>query len=95
MSPLAFINHLFNFIAPALAVGYLCALAGLIGRIGARGAESRMAWWKQGLVNFAAGATALAGGLIALGQDGRLASYAALVLACGTSQWIVSRGWRR
>jgi hypothetical protein len=91
MGLLDFIDHFLNFVAPAFAVGFLCAL---LGRFGARPAGERMAWWVQGMVNFIVGVAVLLGGLIVLGQDGRLATYAALALACGTSQWIVSGQWR-
>ncbi|MBB3177389.1 hypothetical protein [Variovorax sp. Sphag1AA] len=92
MAPLDFLNHLLNFIAPAFAVGFLCAL---LGRVGQRPAGKRLAWWAQGAVNFVVGVVVLAAGLFFFGQDGRMATYAALVVACGTSQWIVSGGWRR
>jgi hypothetical protein len=92
MGPLDFFNHLLNFIAPAFAVGFLCAL---LGRFGGRASGGRLAWWVQGAINFIVGVAVLLGGLIVLGQDGRLATYAVLVLACGTSQWMVSGGWRR
>ena len=92
MAPLDFLTHLFNFIAPAFAVGFLCAL---LGRVGQRAAGKRMAWWVQGIVNFVVGVTVLAVGLVVFGQDGRMATYAALVAACGTSQWRVSGGGRR
>jgi hypothetical protein len=91
MGLLDFTNHLLNFIAPALAVGFLCALFGCFG---ARSSGKRIAWWIQGAINCIVGVAVLLGGLIVWGQDGRLATYAALALACGTSQWIGSGGWR-
>jgi len=90
MSLLDLLNHLVNFVAPALAVGFLCALAGRV--FGPKAGVS--AWWIQGAVNTGAGAVALLGGLILSGRDGTMAAYVALMLACGTSQWLVSRGWR-
>ncbi|SEA92659.1 hypothetical protein [Variovorax sp. YR216] len=92
MDPLDFINHLLNFMAPAFAVGFLCEL---LGRVGQRPAGKRIAWWVQGAINFGVGVAVLSAGLIVFGQDGRMATYAALVVACGTSQWVVSGGWRR
>jgi hypothetical protein len=92
MSLLDLLNHLLNFIAPALVVGFLCALAG---RAFGRRAAGAPAWWLQGAFNAAAGTVALLGGLVLLGRDGTVAAYAALVIASGTSQWIGSRGWRR
>ena len=90
MSLPALLNHLLNFLAPALAVGFMCALAG--GVLGRK--SGAPAWWIQAAVNSGAGALALLGGLVFSGRDGTMGAYAALVLACGTSQWLVSRGWR-
>jgi hypothetical protein len=92
MSLLDLLNHLLNFIAPALVVGFLCALAGRA--FGWRAAGARP-WWAQGALNAAVGTAALLGGLVVMGRDGTVAAYAALVIASGTSQWIGSRGWRR
>ena len=90
MSLLDLLNHLINFLAPALAVGFVCALAG--GGFGRK--AGALAWWIQAAVNAGAGALALLGGLIFSGRDGTMGAYAALVFACGISQWLVSRGWR-
>lgn len=91
MSLLDLLNHLLNFLAPALAVGFLCALAGRL----SKPRPGAPAWWVQGAVNAAAGAAALLGGLVFLGRDGSITAYAALVLASGTSQWMVSRKWHK
>jgi hypothetical protein len=92
MTLLDLLDHLLNFVAPAFAVGFLCAL---LGRLTLRQSGKLRAWWAQGAVNFLVGVAVLVTGLIAFGQDGRMATYAALVVACGTSQWIVSGGWGR
>ena len=91
MSLLDLLNHLLNFVAPALAVGFLCAL---MGRAFRRKAGGR-AWWAQGAINSGVGALVLLGGVVLTGRDGAMATYAALVVACGTSQWLVSDGWRK
>jgi hypothetical protein len=92
MTPLELLNHLLNFVAPAFGVGFLCAL---LGRITVRKAGKPRAWWAQGAVNFAVGVAVLIAGLVVFGHDGMMATYAGLVVACGTSQWLVSGGWRR
>ena len=92
MSPLDLLDHLLNFVAPALAVGFLCALAGRLSRRRAAGA---LAWWLQGAINAAVGVAMLVAGLAWFGRDGMMATYIALVLACGSSQWLVSGAWRR
>jgi hypothetical protein len=92
MAPLDLLDHFLNFVAPAFAVGYLCAV---LGRFAMRRAPKAPSWWAQGAVNFAVGAAVLAAGLIVFGRDATMATYAAMVIACGTSQWLVAGGWRR
>ncbi|MES2531484.1 MAG: hypothetical protein V4636_10650 [Pseudomonadota bacterium] len=91
MSVLAFLNHLLNFAAPALFVSLLLAVM-------ARFAFRRRAvagFWRQAAINFAAGLVVLVAGLGYFGRDGVMATYAALVLVCGTSQWLLAGGLRR
>lgn len=87
MGPIDLLVHIANFAAPALAVGALLALA-------ARWwpAARRRPWWLHGAVNSAVGLAVLAGGLWFYGRDGKMATYAVLVLACATSQWLLLRG---
>lgn len=89
--PLA-LGHLFNFALPALALPLLLWLPArlLLGR--PAGAPR---WWVQWLVQAAVGAAVLAGGLALFGRDGKMLTYAALVLACASGQWLLLRGWRR
>ena len=96
MDLFALINHLLNFIAPALFVALLLALAGGVARGGA--ALEGGFWrglWRSFWINGALGVAVLAGGLVVFGHDGKMLTYAALVLACGSGQWLVSKGWRR
>ena len=90
MSFLEIANHVLNFGAPALVVGWLTALSGRWVGKGAR----RLRWWPPVLFNTSAGLLALLAGLWFFGRDGKMASYAALVLACATSQWLTARAWR-
>jgi hypothetical protein len=36
----------------------------------------------------------LVAGLAWFGRDGRMATYVALVVVCGSAQWWLLRGWR-
>jgi hypothetical protein len=36
----------------------------------------------------------LALGLWLTGRDGKMVSYAAMAVACATSQWLMARGWQ-
>jgi len=87
MSPLDLLIHLANFVAPAFFVALLLVLAGrvLLGR-------SRTGLWAQWAIGFAAGVAVLAGGLALFGRDGMMATYAALVVVCGTVQCLFHGG---
>jgi small basic protein len=50
---------------------------------------------KQTLVSGVLGTAILAGGLVFWGVDGKMATYSALVIACGTAQWLMCKGWQR
>ena len=87
----ALLGHLFNFAAPALFLALLLALGGRF--VGAKGASS-LTWYAQAAINSVVGCAVLLAGLWWLGRDGRMLTYAALVLACASSQWLLQRGWR-
>jgi small basic protein len=89
MGPLDLAFHLLSFVMPALALAVLVALAARV--LPARAARRR-AWWVPVAVNAVVGCAVLAAGLWYFGRDGKMATYAALVLAVATSQWLVSRG---
>ena len=83
--------HLLNFAAPALAVAVLLVLAS---QVFMRKLAKGRSWLAPAAINFAVGCGVLAAGLVLLGRDGRMLTYAALVLACATSQWLWLRAWR-
>lgn len=45
------------------------------------------------LVHALIGGLVLAAGLVLQGQDGTMATYAALVLVAATTEWALHRGW--
>jgi hypothetical protein len=79
--------HLLNFAAPALAVGFLLALFGA----GVR----RPAWsgrlLRQTMINFGVNGLVLLAGLWWFGRDGKMATYAVMVLACASCQILSQR----
>ena len=92
MGPLDAIFHLLNFLAPALGMALI--LPTLV----------RPVWWREmKTVSWAllarrtawAGVAVLVAGVVLLGRDGAMLTYAALVLAsAGTVWWTAFRGRR-
>lgn len=91
MGPLDLLIHLLSFLAPALGVALAVALAGPL--LMPRQALAR-SWWAQAAINSVAGALVLGAGLWWWGVDGKMATYAALVVVIATCQWLFSRAWR-
>jgi hypothetical protein len=91
MGPLDLLIHLLSFLAPALAVALLVALAGPF--LVARKAPGRR-WWALAAINSVAGAAVLAAGLWWWGVDGKMATYATLVVVVASCQWFFG-GMRR
>ena len=84
MGPLDALWHLANLFVPALALGALtAALAKLLWR-----RELAAVPWKHlaGAACAACAAVTLTG-LALLGRDGRMATYAGMVLACALTMW--------
>lgn len=90
MGPLDILNHLLNFVAPATFVALLLVLGGRL--LGAKGGA--LAGWRQWAVVFVVGLVVLAAGLALWGRDGKMLTYAALVVATATCQWVLVRGWK-
>jgi Na+/H+-dicarboxylate symporter len=76
--------HLANFVLPAIVVGALSA--GLCKLIWRR-ALARSAWWTLAWQASAAGLAVLVAGLVVTGHDGRMITWAALVVACAVVPW--------
>lgn len=86
MTVLALIFHLANFAAPALGVALLLWA---MPRVWPRTRPGRWAARKELLALCGLGVAVLLAGLIVFGRDGKMLSYAALVLAQGTLVWWV------
>ncbi|MBC7618002.1 MAG: hypothetical protein H7293_03245, partial [Candidatus Saccharibacteria bacterium] len=71
------LNHLVDFLAPALVVALVLALLGPFLMRKRPGAQTFPA---QVAINFVAGAVALVVGLWFFGNDGKMATYAAMLL---------------
>jgi len=88
MSPLDLFWHLLSFMAPAIALALAVAAAGRLMFPG------RGRWWIHAAIHAVAGVGVLVLGLRYFGVDGKMATYAALVAAIATSQWLCSKAWR-
>ncbi len=81
--------HLLNFFAPAVGVGLIASgLAKLLWRRDLKNAHwIRLALWSS------AGCAAMSiAGLVVFGHDGKMATYAAMVVACAVTLWAVGFG---
>lgn len=88
MGLLDLLNHLLNFVAPALVVGCLLAF---VAPFFSKKRPAAPALLAQAAINTVAGIVALALALWFFGRDGKMAAYAALVVVCASSQWLAMR----
>jgi hypothetical protein len=88
MGFLASINHAINFLAPALWMALLMPLGA---RLILKNRSSALSLKGVIALHFIVGCVVLAGGLVVFGQDGKMLTYLALVLAVASSQWFLSR----
>jgi hypothetical protein len=84
MTVILLLAHLLAFAAPALGVGFVLWLGLRLRRAGRLGRGAQLALLAGG------GVLVLLAGLIAFGRDGRIATYAALVLVQGSLAWWLS-----
>jgi hypothetical protein len=88
-------DHLLNFLAPALSVALFLVLSSRIfGRSWLSKRPLTQSIWAQAAIIFVVNAVVLAAGLVLFGNDGKMATYAAMVLAAAVCQWVLGRGWR-
>ena len=86
MDPLDALWHLLNFIAPALGVG---ALAAALAKAFWRRDLAAVPWRRLALAGGGAALAALIAGLVLTGHDGRMITYAAMLVACALALWWV------
>ncbi|MFZ2857093.1 hypothetical protein [Acidovorax sp.] len=91
MGPLDALYHAVNFMAPAAALALMLVLGGRW--IRPKG-QPMLTWRAQIALHFVVGCAVLVAGLVVLGRDGKMLTYAALALACASCQWVLVRGWR-
>jgi len=89
MDMLTLTLYIVNLLSPALFIGLFVSffkfnstlqkpLLGLLGRL---------------LINFLVGSAVLLGGIIMTGEDGKMYTYATLVVCVAATQWVLVKGW--
>ena len=86
MGPLDLLWHVLNLLAPAVGLGLMAAS---VSKLLWRQALASVPWRRLALWGVAAPALALLGGLVLSGHDGRMATYAAMVVVCAGALWWV------
>jgi hypothetical protein len=86
LDPLGALWQLVNFLLPAFLLG---AVAAALAKLAWRRELARAAWWRLARDAALACTLVLVAGIVITGHDGRMATYAAMVVACA-----VTLGWR-
>ena len=95
MTAYLLLDHFLNCMAPAAAVALLLVLAArLFNRVLASNRSLAQAMWAQAAIIFIVNVFVSAAGLVFFGNDGKMATYAAMVLAAALCQWVLLKGWR-
>ena len=88
-------DHLLNFVAPAAVLALLLVLSSrLFSRFLVSKRPAVQSIWAQAAIIFIVNVIILAAGLVFFGNDGKMATYAAMVLGSALCQWLLARGWR-
>ena len=85
MDALNLLWHIANFVLPALGVG---ALTAALCKLFWRKSLARTSWFTLAWQASAAGLAVLVAGLVLTGHDGRMVTYAGLVVACALVPWL-------
>jgi heme/copper-type cytochrome/quinol oxidase subunit 1 len=86
VSPVDALWHLLNFLAPAAFLGLVMPL---LAKMLWRRDLAAVPMWRLGLWSCAVGVLTLVGGLIVYGSDGKVITYAAMVVAEAITLWAV------
>ncbi|NQW93501.1 MAG: hypothetical protein HQ446_05640 [Polaromonas sp.] len=95
MTAYLLIDHILNFMAPAAVVALLLVLLSrFFGRFLVSKRPISQSIWAQATTIFIVNVVVLAAGLVFFGNDGKMATYAAMVLASSVCQWVLFKGWK-
>ena len=88
-------DHILNFFAPAAFVALVVVLlARVFGRFFASKTPLAESLWAQAAIVFIVNGVVTMAGLVFFGNDGKMATYAAVVFASALTCWVLQRGWR-
>lgn len=89
-------DHILNLMAPAAFVALvLVLLMRLFSAFSKSKRAVRLGLWTEVAIIFAVNIIVLIAALVILGNDGKMAAYAAMVLVAAICKWILERGWGR
>lgn len=95
MTAYLLLSHIVNFLVPAAIMALLLVL---LGRVFRRFLVSKRPLAKslygQAAIIFIVNVLVLTAGLVLFGNDGKMATYAAMVGASAVCQWALWRGWK-
>ncbi len=95
MTAYLLLDHILNFIASAAVVALLLVLlVRIFNRFLVSKRPHTQSIWAQSAIIFIVNVMVLALGLVIFGNDGKMATYAALVAASGVCQWVLFKGWK-
>jgi len=85
-------NHLLNFVAPAAAVALLLMLcSGVFGAFFMSKRASDHSFVARTAIVFTVSLVVLGAGLVLFGHDGKMATYAVMVVAASGTLWALQR----
>lgn len=95
MTAYLLLNHVLSFLAPAAILALLLVLTGRIfSRFLTSNKPLAQYLLAQAAIIFIVNVLVLAAGLVWFGNDGKMLTYAAMVVAAAVCQWVLWRSWR-
>ena len=89
-------DHLLNFVAPAAVVALLLLIfSRIFSRFLASKTPLTHSIYTQAAIIFIVNVFILTAGLVIFKNDGKMATYAAMVLGGALGQWVSLRGWAK
>lgn len=88
-------DHILNLVAPAAFMALLLVLLGwILSGFSKQKGALRHGFWSEAAIIFILNMGVLLAGLLVFGNDGKMATYAALVVSAAVCQWLLRHGWK-